>query len=91
MQLDQHEIAELATALAPQVADILEARLTERPEWALSIPEAAAWARLAESVLRDAIAAGRLPCIRVGRQVRIRRCDLLRLQPEPPAEQGTGQ
>ena len=76
MRLDDDEIRALASALAPAVADLLERRLAERPEWAYSIAEAAAWADVAEHVVRDAIADGRLPCVRLGRQIRIRRSDL---------------
>lgn len=81
MQLEPQEITAIAEALAPLVADILEQRLSERPEWAFSISEAAAWARVSEHVIRDAIADERLPCLRVGRSVRVRRCDLFRVKP----------
>ena len=76
MRLEPHEIAALAEALAPLVADELERRLAERPEWAKSIPEAAAYAEVELHQVRDAIADGRLPVLRIGRSVRIRRSDL---------------
>ena len=76
MRFEPYELEALAEALAPRVAEMLERRLSERPELAMSIPEAAAWARLPEYVIRDAVRDGRLPCIRVGRQIRIRRSDL---------------
>ena len=77
MKLDTEEITAIAEALAPRVADILERRLSEQPEWARSIPEAAAWLDVEPHVIRDAINDGRLPAARVGRQWRIRRRDLL--------------
>ncbi len=81
MRLEPEEITALADALAPRVADILErARLAELPELAMSVPQAAAIARLEEHVIRDAIADGRLPAIRIGRSLRIRRSDLFRLK-----------
>lgn len=67
MKLDPQEIQAIAAELAPAVADILEHRLSERPEWARSIPEAAAFAQIEEHVVRDAIAEGRLPHIKIGR------------------------
>ena len=76
MHLDPAEIEAIAESLAPKVADILERRFSEQPEWAMSIPEAAAWAKVEPHVIRDALAAGRLPCVKVGRQIRIRRSDL---------------
>jgi excisionase family DNA binding protein len=84
MKLEPQEIQALAQALAPLVADLLDARLSERPELAYSIGEAAAWAQLPEHVVRDAIADGRLPVVHVGRQIRIRRCDLLRVESDAP-------
>jgi len=36
MRLEREEITALAAALAGPVADILEARLSQRPEWAFS-------------------------------------------------------
>jgi len=42
MRLDSTEITAIATELAPLVADILEQRLSARPELAMSISEAAA-------------------------------------------------
>ena len=80
MKLDTDEITAIATELAPKVADILERRMSERPEWAKSINEAAAWAEIEPHVMRDAIAEGRLPCVRVGRSVRTRRSDLFGLK-----------
>ncbi|MGI6417429.1 MAG: helix-turn-helix domain-containing protein [Thermoguttaceae bacterium] len=80
MRLEPEEITALADALAPRVADILERRLAELPELAMSVPQAAAIARLEEHVIRDAIADGRLPAIRIGRSLRIRRSDLFRLK-----------
>lgn len=79
MKFDAAEITALADALAPAVADILEARLSERPEWAFSVSEAAAWANVPEESIRHAIRSGKLPCLRVGNNVRIRRCDLFGL------------
>lgn len=76
MKLEQSEIEELARALAPIVADALEKKLSDRPEWCFSISEAAAWANVAEHVVRDAIEDGRLPAVRIGRQIRVRRSDL---------------
>jgi excisionase family DNA binding protein len=80
MRLDHTEIQAIADALARHVADILERRLSERPEWAFSVGEAAAWAQVEPHVIRDAVADGRLPCIRIGRSVRIRRTDLFGLR-----------
>jgi len=76
MKFEPDEINAIAESLAPRVADILEARLSESTTWAMSIPEAAAWARLPEDAVRHAIRTGRLPAVQVGRNVRIRRCDL---------------
>ncbi|MFH1921738.1 MAG: helix-turn-helix domain-containing protein [Planctomycetota bacterium] len=76
MKLDPDEIAAIAEALAPKVADILERRFSEQPQWALSVAEAASWAEVEPHVIRDAISDGRLPAVRIGRQVRIRRSDL---------------
>jgi len=80
MKLDPSEIAEIAEALAPRVADILERRLSDRPEWAMSVSEAAVWANVPESVVRDAIRTGRLPCVKIGRSIRIRRRDLFHVR-----------
>lgn len=80
MKLDSSEIQAIADALAPKVADILERRFSERPEWAYSVSQAAAWADVEPHVIRDAIAGERLPVVRVGRSVRIRRCDLFGLR-----------
>ena len=76
MRFDPDELDAIAESLAPRVADLLAERLETQPEWAMSISEAAAWARVEPHVIRDAIDAGRLPALRVGRQVRIRRSDL---------------
>ena len=54
MRLDADEITALADALAPLVADVLERRLSERPEWAMSVSEAAAWANVTEDAIRHA-------------------------------------
>ena len=91
MKLDPDEIAAIADALAPRVAKILERRLSERPEWAFSIAEAAAWAQVEPQVIRRAIADGRLPCIRIGRSVRIRRADLFGIGTNGQAAEGSGQ
>lgn len=80
MRLDPAEIDQIADALAGRVADILERRLSERPELACSIAEAAVIVNVAEHVIRDACEDGRLPCFRVGRAVRIRRSDLFSLK-----------
>lgn len=80
MKLEPSEVEALADALAPRVADLLERRLSERPELACSISEAAAIVNVAEHVIRDACEDGRLPCFRAGRSVRIRRCDLFRVR-----------
>jgi excisionase family DNA binding protein len=76
MRFDPDEIEAIADALAPRVADILEARLTEMPELAMSVAEAAAYCQVEPYCIRDAIEDGRLPALRLGRSVRIRRCDL---------------
>ncbi|MHC4406406.1 MAG: helix-turn-helix domain-containing protein [Planctomycetota bacterium] len=91
MRLDPPEIQAIAQALAPLVADELERRLSERPEWARSIPEAAAYAKVEPHVIRDAIADGRLPSIHVGRQIRIRRTDLFGLRNGDSVETGDGE
>ena len=80
MRWDSDEIDALAETLAPKLVDLIVRRLEERPEWAMSIPEAAAWARVEPHVIRRAIADGRLPCLRIGRSVRIRRADLFRVR-----------
>lgn len=90
MRLEPDEICAIAEALAPLVADILEARLDERPEWARSIPEAAAFADVPEKTIRQAIEDGRLPVVRIGRQVRIRRSDLFALRGKPHARKENG-
>jgi len=71
MKLEQHEIDAIAEALAPRVAEILERRLAERPEWAMSVSEAAAWANVEQHVIRDAIKRGVLPCLRLGHSVEV--------------------
>lgn len=76
MRLEPSEIQAIADALAPMVADIVERRLSELPELAMSIPEAAAYVRVDETVVRSAIKAGRLPHCKIGHQLRIRRSDL---------------
>lgn len=76
MKLDPEEIQAIAQALAPAVADIIEQRLCELPELAMSIPEAAAIARVEEHSIRNAIRDGRLPSFKCGHSVRIRRADL---------------
>ena len=88
MKLEPEEIEALAEALAPMIADLLAERLEQRPEWSFSVAEAAAWAKVPEYVVRDAVADGRLPSLRIGRSIRIRRLDLFRVrgdgqQPEP--------
>ena len=88
MRLEPEEIEALADALAPRVAAILEARLSESPAWAMSVAEAAAWARVPEDSVRHAIKTGALPVIHIGRNVRIRRCDLFKVHAngQPGAE-----
>jgi excisionase family DNA binding protein len=80
MRLDPSEIEAFADSLANRVADILEQRLSERPELACSIQEAAAIVNVPEHVVRDACEDGRLPCFRAGRSVRIRRSDLFAIR-----------
>ncbi len=80
MRLEQQEVEALAEALAPKVAGLLAERFERQPEWAKSVSEAAAWAEVPEHTVRDAVASGRLPCVRVGRQIRIRRSDLFGLR-----------
>lgn len=60
MRLEREEIEALADSLAHRVADILERRLCKLPELAMSIPEAAAYAKVEESTIRNAIRDGRL-------------------------------
>ena len=79
MRLDADEIRAIADALVPALADELERRLCQWPEMAMSVPEAAAYAKVEESAIRNAIAAGRLPCCKIGNAVRIKRSDLFRL------------
>ena len=79
MRLDPEEIEAIAEALAPKVADILERRLSELPDLAMSIPEAAAYVRVEEYSIRNAIRDGRLPHFKCGHQVRIKRSDLFRV------------
>lgn len=79
-ELEPAEITAIVDALAPRLAEILEHRLSERPELAMSIPEAAAYVRVDEATIRSAIKAGRLPVCRIGHQVRIKRSDLFRVR-----------
>ena len=83
MHLDPAEITAIADALVPRLVDQLERRFEQRPEWAMSISEAAAWCQVEPHVLRDAISDGRLPCIKIGRSIRIRRSDLFAIHGEP--------
>lgn len=76
MRLDPSEIQQIADALVGPLADALERRLSESPEWARSIPECAAYLDMSERTIRDAIESGRLPAIKIGRQIRVRRSDL---------------
>jgi excisionase family DNA binding protein len=78
MHLDDTEVQAIAEAIAPRLADILERRLSETPQWAMSISEAATWAQVSEDSIRHAIKVGRLPVVRVGHNVRIRRSDLFK-------------
>ena len=80
MQFDAQDIDALADALAPRIAETVVATLIERPEWAMSVQEAATWVSVPEHVIRDALKSGTLPCIRIGRSVRIRRSDLFALR-----------
>ena len=80
MKLEPDELEALAASLAPLVAAKLAERLEESPQWAMSVPEAAAWAKLEEHCIRGDIDSRRLPCVRVGRQVRIRRSDLFSIR-----------
>lgn len=80
MRLDDKDVQAIAAALAPAVADILERRLSERPEWAYSVGEAAAWANVQQHVIRQAISDGRLPCVKLGRSIRIKRSDLFHVK-----------
>ena len=85
MHLELSEIESLAESLASRVADVLEERFSKRPEWCFSPSEAAAWANIPEDAIRHAIRAGKLPCVRVGNNIRIRRCDLFAVR------QGSGE
>lgn len=76
MRLEPSEIQAIADALAPAVADIIERRLSERPEWAMSVSEAAAFANVPEDSVRHAIKVGKLRTLRIGNNLRIRRSDL---------------
>ena len=76
MKLDASEVRAIAQSLAPIVADILAERFESRPEWCFSPSEAAAWLQVDEHVVRHAIRAGKLPAVKLGNQVRIRRSDL---------------
>jgi len=79
MHLDGSEIRAIADALAPRVADLIAQRLDERPELAMSISEAAALIAVEQHVIRAAIADGRLPFLKLGRSIRIKRADLFAL------------
>ena len=79
MRLEPDEVQAIAEARVQRVADILERRLGELPALAMSIPEAAAIARVEEHVVRDAIADGRLPAFKIGKSWRIKRSDLFGL------------
>ena len=76
MNLDPQEIQAIALALAPAVADILERRLSKRPEWAFSISEASAYAAVPEDAIRHAIKAKKLRTLKIGNNLRILRSDL---------------
>ena len=76
MRLDPQEIQAIAQALAPAVADILESRLSERPEWAFSVSEAAAYADVSEDSIRHGVKVGKIRSIKIGNNLRIRRSDL---------------
>lgn len=92
MKLDPSEIQAIAAELAPLVADVLERRFAERPEWAFSVSEAAAWCQVEGHVIRDAIADGRLPHIKIGRSIRIRRSDLFAVKEDSLGKkEGDGQ
>jgi len=92
MRLDPDEIEQLAETLAPRVADLLERRLSERPELAFSVPEAAAWCRVETHTIRKAITDGRLACLKIGRSIRIRRSDLFAIRPNgQPDAAGEGE
>lgn len=80
MQLDPQEIEAIAEKLAPKVASLIAQRLEERPELAMSIPEAAAIARVEQHVIRAAIQEGRLPHLRIGKSIRIPRSALFGLR-----------
>ena len=86
MRLDPDEISAIAQSLAPLVADILERRLGKTPQWAMSISAAAAWANVPEDAIRHAIRAGKLPAIKIGNQIRIRRADLFVVKREGPRQ-----
>ena len=76
MHLELSEIESLAESLASRVADVLEERFSKRPEWCFSPSEAAAWANIPEDAIRHAIRAGKLPCVKIGNNIRIKRSDL---------------
>ena len=78
-RVDPDEIQAIADSLAPRVAEILARKLESRPELALSIPEAAAIAKVDERTIRDACEAGRLRHLKIGRQIRIPRSELFGL------------
>jgi len=80
MRLDREEIAQIAAALAPELAVLLAARLpaaqpADKPEW-LSVGEAADYFGVKGHVIREAVASAELRAYRPGKQWRIRRADL---------------
>ncbi len=81
MNLDPSEVQAIAESLAPLVANLLAERFESRPEWCFSVSEAASWLQVDEHVVRHAIRAGKLPAVRLGNQVRIRRSDLFLAKP----------
>jgi excisionase family DNA binding protein len=88
MRLEQAEIEAIADRLADLVAEKLETRLADLPEWAFSIAEAAACINVPDHVIRDAIRSGQLRAAKVGKSIRIRRSDLFRLHGGPDREGG---
>ena len=60
--------------------------MSERPEWCFSIGEAASWLEVPEDSIRHAIKAGKLPAIRIGNNIRIRRSDLFLAKAESQPE-----
>ena len=90
MRFEPEEIEALVEALAPRVADFLEARLCQSPAWAMSVAAAAAWANVPEEAIRHAIKSGELPAVRIGRNVRIRRSDLFAVRPNGEPKEADG-